>query len=264
MRTEIDLQSLLAIGDRERAEEAVGIANGKCGDARGTLQRARCSVSHSLAGRNVAHLQNSSGKLDHRRKTVGAGAARLAAIKRNAGAHEIIMIGPPEQDAGGVGEARRRLRQFRAKGVEGLPLRLVLRMVGLIGAGKVAHQKRELEGTEQALCAREGGDLIGGKPEPVHAAVDMDGGRELRARGRAERGPFFDLGGAVEHRAQAQRAVDRSSVLEQTAEDVDGRVKKKRPQLCRLAERGDEESLAACPRQSRGDLCHAQAHRRRP
>ena len=97
MRTEIDLQSLLRLGDRERAEEAVGIANGEGGDARGTLQRARCSVSHGLAGRDVAHLQDSPGKLDHRRKGIGAGAARLAAIERNAGAHEVVMIGRPSR-----------------------------------------------------------------------------------------------------------------------------------------------------------------------
>ena len=182
VRTEIDLQSLLAVGDRERAEEAVGIANGKGGDARGTLQRSRRSVSHGLAGRNVAHLQDAPGKLDHRRKAIGAGSARLAAIKRDTGTDEVDndrlvpsrMPAELARLAGAFGNfARRASKAFAAVSFFGC--------VRFVGAGKVAHHQCELEGAQQALCACEGIDLVGRKSEPVHAAVDMDGGRELRA-----------------------------------------------------------------------------------
>ena len=50
----------------------------------------------------------------------------LAAIERNTGPHQIVEIGRAEQDAGGVGETRRRFRQLRAKAVEQLSLRSFL------------------------------------------------------------------------------------------------------------------------------------------
>ena len=170
---------------------------------------ARCAVAHRLAGRHVAHLQDAPGELaPPAQSDCRPGPAGPAAIERDAGTDEVIMIGLPKQNAGGIGEARRSLRQLRAKPVEGFSLRLVLRMLGLVGAGEMAHHQRKLEGAQQDLRARKRRNLVGREAEPVHAAVDMDGSGKLRARRRTERRPFFDLVGAVEHRAQ-DRARDR-------------------------------------------------------
>jgi hypothetical protein len=74
-------------------------------------------------------------------------------------------------------------------------------MVRFVGAGEMADHQRELKRAPQVLRALDGLDLRGGKSKPVHAAVDMDGGGKLGARGLTECRPFFNLDGAVEHRA---------------------------------------------------------------
>ena len=86
----------------------------------------------------------------------------------------------------------------------------------------------------------------------------MDGSRELGARGLGEGCPFFDFFGAVEYGAQAQLAIDRTRILEQAIQDVDGGAGKKRAQLLGFAKRGNKESLAACMRERRRNLGHAE------
>ena len=156
MRTEIDLQSLLAVGDGERAEEAVGIANGKDGDARGTLQRARCAVSHSLAGRNVAHLQDAPGKLDHRRKAVGAGPCspcRHKAQCRGARGHNDRLARAGCRRSWRGSQAPSAICARRAS--------KVFRCASFFGCSGSSAQARWLitsassKALEQALCARE-------------------------------------------------------------------------------------------------------------
>ena len=131
-------------------------------------------------------------------------------------------------------------------------------MVRLVGAGKMTHHQRELEAAPQVRRAGRAVNPRSGKPKSVHAAIDMDGSRELGARGLGEGCPFFDFFGAVEYGAQAQLAIDRTRILEQAIQDVDGGVGKKRAQLLGFAKRGNEESLAACMRERRRNLGHAE------
>ena len=157
----MNLQTLPVIRDRQRAEDAVGISHREDGDARGAFQRARRTVADGLSGRHVAHLQNASRKLHHGGKSVGGGAGSLAAVKGDPWADEVVVIGAPEQNAGGVGEACCRLRQFGAKGVEGLFLHLVLGVLRLVGASEMTHHQSELEGVPRVLRAGNGLDLGG-------------------------------------------------------------------------------------------------------
>ena len=87
---------------------------------------------------------------------------------------------------------------------------------------------------------------------------------KLRARRRTERRPFFDLVGAVEHRAQAELAIDSGRVLEQPAEHIDGRVgqgaRAARPP--RRAWRRRRSCSRRAPEPERLRPCRA--HRRRP
>ena len=80
-------------------------------------------------------------------------------------------------------------------------------MIGLIGAGEMAHHQRELKAPTKAR-RRDPVHLVGRKSEAVHAGVDMDGAGKLSPSRLAERGPFFDLIGAVQHGAEDRCAVD--------------------------------------------------------
>ena len=85
----------------------------------------------------------------------------LAAVKGDPWADEVVVIGAPEQNTGGVGEACCCFRQFGAKGVEGLFLHLVLGVLRLVGASEMTHHQRELEGVPRVLRAGNGLDLGG-------------------------------------------------------------------------------------------------------
>ena len=169
------------------------------------------------------------------------------------------MIGSPEQDSGRVGKARESLRQFAPETLEALPLRPAFGVFWLIGASEMAHHQSELEDAPEIVRPCEALDLRRGKAEPVHAAVDVDSGREPRARRHAERSPLPDLLGAVEDRPQAMLAVEGRGPFEQSIEDIDRRQGQEGAQALGFAKRGDEEGLAAGVCEGGRDIGHAQS-----
>ncbi len=142
--------------------------------------------------------------------------------------------------------------------LEGLTLGAAFRVLGLVGASEMAHHQRELEGGEDIARFSDGLDLACRQPKPVHAAIDMDGGGEGAARRRREHAPLLDLLRAVEHRTQAMVAIERCRALEQSVEDIDDFLGQQHAEVPRLAERGDEEGLAAGERKRRSDHSHAE------
>src|SRR5262249_39189007 len=162
---EINPQALPVIAGRQRAEEAVGVTDAKRCDARGPLQRLRGAVADRFTGSGFAHLKNACCEMDHRRKRIIVSPARFAAVKRDAGTDEVIVIGSPQENAGGVGETCGRLRKFAAHGLEVFALRLVLVVVWLVGTSKMTHQERKLERSQKVFRSRDRGDLGRGKAE---------------------------------------------------------------------------------------------------
>src|SRR6476469_9602368 len=100
MGFKVDLQALLAVAGRQRTEDAVGIPDREDGDARRSLKRPRCAIANGLTCRDLAHLQDPPGKMDHRREGIDARPPRPAAIEGNAWTHEVVAIRSPEQNAG--------------------------------------------------------------------------------------------------------------------------------------------------------------------
>src|SRR6266851_8512376 len=85
------------------------------------------------------------------------------------------MIRGPEKNPRGGGEAGRYSGQLRGRGGETGALNFVERMVGAVGASKVAHHRAPGEG---GRVLDYGSEFASIEAEPRHAGIDMeDGGR---------------------------------------------------------------------------------------
>src|SRR5262245_36699905 len=80
MRPEIAGVTLLAIGDRERPEEAVGITDRDDREPCRLTERAGCAIADGFSRRGVAHTEDAAHELHHRTEWVVAMTARAAAI----------------------------------------------------------------------------------------------------------------------------------------------------------------------------------------
>ena len=131
-------------------------------------------------------------------------------------------------------------------------------MLGLLGAGEVAHQQRDAV-VFRADARRERGGLVHRNAEPVHAGVDMQRGAAAPGMGRAESVPFRQFDHAADHRPHVDVGVGGSGARQQTVEHIDRRLRRRAAHLGGLGEIGDEEGLAAGARQPGGHLLDAAA-----
>src|SRR5260221_5139897 len=83
------------------------------------------------------------------------------------------MIRRPEKNPGGSGEAGRHAGQLRGRGAESGALALVERVVGVVGAGEVAHHRAPGEGWR---VLDDGREFARAEAEPRHAGIDMEDG----------------------------------------------------------------------------------------
>ena len=259
MGAEIDFEPVLAVGGRKRAEQSVRIAHSDDSDARGASQRPRGAVAHGLACGRLADLKDAAFEVHHGAEGVRPAPLRVSAIKRNAGAHQVVDEAGPKQNARRIGEAGRRLGQLGAQSVEQPPLRVVLAMARVVGAGEMAHHQSEREGRPHIGGLLHGVDLRHREAEPVHAAVDMDGAGKLLADARAIIGPFPDFFGAIQDGPQIEELESLRGAGQVAAEHVDDGLGQKCPQALRLGDGRHEEGPAArAPKRGRC-LCHAEA-----
>ena len=168
------------------------------------------------------------------------------------------MILRAQERAAGVGEARRRRRQLGAQRLEAQALALVHGVVGMIGAGEMAHHQRGLEGGQQLGRGRHLVELAFGHAEAVHAGVDVDGGRHAPPARAAVGRPVARLRQAREHGAQIEARVVRLGAGQQAVEHVDGGAGLHLAGRAPLAQAGDEEGLAALAGERLGDRCQPQ------
>ena len=224
------------------------------------------AVADRLAGADVAHLQDAAREMNDGWKDYRPSRCGLAAIKRDAGPHQVISIGAAEQDAGRVGEARQRRRQSRAEPVEGLALRFALRMLA-------AHRRRR-DGSSPARasrhCQRSRASATG-RPRPPRGqagscrcryAPHKRASRPSRHE-KVAHSPISSALFSTGRRSWA--AVHLGRTRHQPGKHIDDRVGKKRAQSARASsERRHEEGLAAwrAPVPARRAPCRG--HRRRP
>ena len=206
-----------------------------------------------VAGRQVAHLQDLGGQPHHRLHRVRLALVRAAAVQRDAGPHEIEVVGGAEEQAARVGEAGRRRRQLGAQRLEALALQGVDRAVRRVGAGEVAHHQREVDCLQQRRLGGQLVDLVVRHAEPVDAGVDVDGGRQAPSARAAVGRPVAHLGDAAEHRAQVEAGIVRLGAGQQAVENIDGGARLHLARDAAFVERGDEEGLAAFVGERLGD-----------
>ena len=95
--------------------------------------------------------------------------------------------------------------------------------------------------------------------EPVHAGVDVDGGRQPAPARAAVGGPVAHLRQAREHGAQIEAGVVRLGAGQQAVEHVDGGARLHLARGAALVDAGDEEGLAALAGERLGDRRQPQA-----
>ena len=135
-----------AVAGARGAQEAVGIADrrrSRCGVGR--LRGPGRAVADGRALRDVAHLHDArlaaSTTGAHR---VGLARRRIAAVERDAGAHQVVMRRARRGRCRTNWRARPAMPRNSARDLaEALDLLVVERMVRLLGAGEVAHQQRD-------------------------------------------------------------------------------------------------------------------------
>ncbi len=125
----------------ERAQQAVGVARGQRRHPRRTVGAPVGAVADGLARDDVADLDHRQRETDHRPR-VGEGEA---AEEAHAGAGQVEMVVPAEQESAGGREAAARVRDAVREGGEGFGLCRVHRMTGLVRAGEVAEDERRGE-----------------------------------------------------------------------------------------------------------------------
>ncbi len=133
-----------------------------------------------------------------------------------------------EKDAGRVGERRGNAAIEHAHFAEQADLFFVERMLGVLGAGEMAHQQRDAvifgaDARRQSSC------VIGRNAEPVHAGVDVQR-RAAAPLCRGDEGiPFGQFDHAADHRPCAQLGIDRRRAGDDAIEHIDCCVR------CRVA-----------------------------
>src|SRR5688572_25068604 len=101
-----------------------------------------------------------------------------AAIKADAGPHQIKMIVWAEKDAARICKARPCLRKAGAKPLhqraEAGKLLPVLRVVAVIRTGEMAHDERDFHALRQRWITGDARGVFGTDAEPVHTRVKVE------------------------------------------------------------------------------------------
>ena len=189
----------------QSARQAVGISERHGGEHDGPFCAERGSVANAFPLVNSAQLQDAS-RQDHRGSHGIFALARLgmAAIKADAGTHQIEEIGLAQEHPARRRQAGRGRRQHRQGGAEASQLRFVHGIVRHVGTGQVAHHQHQLQaGQVLAPARRQFGQIFGTEAQPVHAGIDMQHRIQGAASTGGGGGPAGDLGQASQHRDQA-------------------------------------------------------------
>src|SRR5215831_12569693 len=127
-------------------QKPVRIAHRDGGDARGLGNLVGGAIADGLTWAHLAHLQDLGSEPHHRLHGIGLVLVRSAAVERNAGPHEIKMIGRTQEQAAGVGKACRRGRKLGAQRFKAQALAFVHGVLAVVRTGQMAHDERGLEG----------------------------------------------------------------------------------------------------------------------
>jgi hypothetical protein len=169
------------------------------------------------------------------------------------------MIAFPEENPGRIGERGRRGRQHGAQAVELPALRLVGRMMRLVGAGEMAHHQPKIDALQRLWIGRNRLDFPWRHAEPRHAAVDLQGCRQGMSCGFGGFTPCAKLFGAVEHGDQACSNRIGLRTGRQAVQYIDGGTGTDGGAQCNaFAYMGHEEGIAALLHQGAGDTLRAE------
>src|SRR5262249_31251499 len=114
---------------------------------------------------------------------VPASGARPATIEGDTWACQIEMKPLSKKYSGRIREAARHAREQGGKLFEAGALGFIFSMGRFVGAGEVAHNQAQIEGSQQFGHLRELPQVVGWQAEPCHSCIDMDrGGQTLAAR----------------------------------------------------------------------------------
>ena len=236
----------------EAPEIAVRIAESHRGHAAFPGYDVRGTVSNGHRRVDAADLDDWRAQGHDTAHRIGAVRRRVDAVQGGAGTGQIEEIVPTPEDAGGVGEAGRRVRQFFQEGLECVQLLGRLGMIGVVGTGQMADPGPHGDTVEPRWVGREDLLVRRREAETVHAGVEVDeGGKPFAAAPRA----------GLPGLERLEVVDDRHDVLgdrlgefgqRQAMQDGDGRLRERGAQGERLAEVCREEDAAAVLKQGLG------------
>src|SRR5690606_26156091 len=181
----------------------------------------------------------------HRLKRVRPPRKGGAAIKADAGPHQVKMEISAEKDATRISKARPCARKAGREPLhqcaEAGKLLPVLRMVPVVCTGEMAHDERDF----QALCDRGIGSnicrILRANAEPVHARVEMKSSREVGT----SLTPFGKLTHRIENRVKPRLCIKRSGTGEEPVQNIDIRFWQNAPKRQPLLLCGNEKDATA-------------------
>ena len=136
-------------------------------------------------------------------------------------------------------------RNIDADVAEIADLLLVERMVGLVGAGEVAHHQRDAVVRHRRHPGRKAGRLFRPEAEPIHASVEMQRRAAGPALHGAERVPFGELAEVPDHRTRIDLGEQMRRPRHDAVEDVDDGVGEGGAQPPGFGDMRHKECLAA-------------------
>src|SRR5437660_1938081 len=143
-------------------------------------RRPRGAITDRLIAPDAAYLQNAPGQFNNAFHWIGPDRCRIDAVKRRTRPRQIEMRHIAEKNSGRIGERRRNAGIEGAKLAKHFQLDDIERVVGKLGASKVAEQQRDT-----VICSvdtrRKRRGLRWGDAEAVHASIDMQRGTALPA-----------------------------------------------------------------------------------
>ena len=214
-----------------------------------------CAV---VTGVELAHLEDAGLQADDPLHGIWTALQNPAAIQRDAGPHEIVVVLGSKKDAARIGETGGGWRQLGAQLIEAHALGAVHGMRGLVGASEVAHDERELEMIEQGLLCCQGADLVCWEAEAIDACVDVHGRTQPPTGGIAERRPFPDFAEAAEAGPQIEAGIVAGSARQQPVQHVNCGAGLDIADAARFRQRGHEECFAPLIAQRMSDFLEPQ------
>ena len=134
---------------------------------------------------------------------LGSAGRRIDAVKRGTRPRQVEMCRVAEKNSGRIGERSRNAGIEGAKFAKHLHLHGIERVVGNLGASKVAHQQRDAV-ISSLHARRKRRRLLRGDAEAVHAGIDMQRRAALPVARGDECVPFGKFGHRVDHRPRVE------------------------------------------------------------